>query len=333
MNILRLLSMFVFVNACVKCIVIESLTVAALGALGYNFGTIKKHTYCKYKECCAKDFIPHDILLLKDSLQEQLFGQHIVEEKVFQAVASHYKFIDKSQKPLVMSFHGTKGTGKNFVANLIAEAVFEKGTSSKFYHIFHGSQYANNEKVSQHKEAIKMEIANGIGACPYSMFVFDEVDKMPPGVFDSITAMLDHHTLVNGRDFRKAIFIFLTNHGGEEIVKLLFQLTNKKGLYRHETELHHFEEIARIGVYNQEGGLKDSRLIQSAVIDFYLPFLPLEEKHVAKCIETEYRRFGKDEVTSEMIGEIMNYIGFHSQTNYANLGCKTVHPKVKAECE
>lgn len=155
---------------------------------------------------------------------------------------------------------------------------------------------------------------------------------MPEGIFDSITAMLDHHTLVKGHDFRRAIFIFLTNYGGEEITKVLYQLTVKKGLYRHETKLHHFEDISKVGVYNKAGGLKESRLIKSAVIDFYLPFLPLEQKHIVECIKAEFANFGRQFTTPEMIDEIMNYIGFNTQTNYAFTGCKTIHPKVRAEC-
>jgi len=304
---------------------------SAIGGFKY-FDRIKENTYCKYRECCMPDLIPTDILRLRDSLEERLFGQHIIQEKLFQAIASHYKEIEKSQKPLVMSFHGTQGTGKNFVSNLIAEAVFAKGTNSQYYHVFHGSQYGDRDRLNDYKEQIKKEIFEGIDLCPYSIFVFDEVDKMPQGIFDSITAMLDNHKLVKKRDFRRAVFIFLTNYGGEEITKVLYQLTNKKGLYRHETKLHHFEEISKIGVYNRDGGLKESPLIKSAVIDFYLPFLPLEEKHVIQCIKTEYENFGRSYVTQEMLDEILNYIGFSSVTKYANTGCKTIHPKVRAEC-
>ena len=155
---------------------------------------------------------------------------------------------------------------------------------------------------------------------------------MPQGIFDSLTAMLDNHKLVKKRDFRRSVFIFLSNYGGEEITKVLYQLTNKKGLYRHETTLHHFEDIIKIGVYNRDGGLKESALIKSAVIDFYLPFLPLEEKHAIQCIKTEFANYGRSYVTQEMLDEILNYIGFNAVTKYANTGCKTIHPKVRAEC-
>lgn len=307
------------------------LGISAVGGYKY-FDLIKKNTYCKYNECCIDDAVPFDILRLRSNLQELLYGQHIIEEKLFQAVASHYKEIDKSQKPLVMSFHGTQGTGKNFVSNLIADAVFEKGTSSSFYHVFHGSQYGDPDRVRQYQQQIEEEIFKGIDKCRYAIFVFDEVDKMPRGVFESITAILDHHKLIKGRDFRRAMFIFLTNYGGEEITKLFYQLTNKRGLYRHETKLHHFEDISKIGVSNREGGLQDSSLIKSAVIDFYLPFLPLEEKHVVECIKAEYKKFNREFITQEMIVEILNYIGFNPVTKYANTGCKTIHPKVRAEC-
>jgi torsin-1 len=186
--------------------------------------------------------------------------------------------------------------------------------------------------MNQYADEIQKEIFAAIDKCPYSIFVFDEVDKMPEGIFDSISSILDHHSLVRGKDFKRAMFIFLTNYGGEEITKVLYQLTTKKGLYRHETKLHHFEEISKIGVYNRQGGLKESRLISSAVIDFYLPFLPLEEKHVIECIIAEFKKFNRPFVSQEMIDEIMNYIGFNSVTKYANTGCKTIHPKVRAEC-
>lgn len=307
------------------------LGITAMGGIKY-FDLIKRQTYCRYNECCMDADVPFDIMALKESLNERLFGQHIAQEKVFTAVASHFKERDKSKKPLVMTFLGTQGTGKNFVANLIADAVFEEGIHSKFYHVFHGSQYVDSSRMRQYQEEIKEAIFKGIDKCGYSIFVFDEVDKMPEGIFTSITGMLDHHTLVRGRDFKKAIFIFLTNYGGGEITRVLHHLTTKKALFRHELKLSHFEEMSRMSIYNKDGGLKETDLIKSAVIDFYIPFLPLEEKHIEQCIRAEYQNFGQEFVTPEMVTEILNYISFHDVTKYANTGCKTIHPKVRAEC-
>jgi ATP-dependent Clp protease ATP-binding subunit ClpA len=320
----------------IYCIV-DPFTGIAIGAAAFGgvkyFDSIKLNTYCRYYECCTKDTIPHDIMSLHDKLETKLFGQHIAQEKIFKAVASHFEDIEHSRKPLVMTFHGTQGTGKNYVASMIAEAVFEKGTSSKHFHIFHGSQYENVDRTQEHKENIKKEIFNAVDSCPYSLFVFDEVDKMPQGIFNSIKAILDHNSIIRGKNFKQAIFIFLTNYGGEEITRVLHHLVNKDGMFRQETKLSHFEEIMRVGVYNKDGGLKNSDLIESAVIDFYLPFLPLEEIHVRECIKEEFKLCNyKSEITKEMIDDILNYIGFNSVTNFAHTGCKTIYAKVQAEC-
>jgi len=37
------------------------------------------------------------------------------------------------------------------------------------------------------------------------------------------------------------------------------------------------------------GGLKKSSIINSHIIDFYVPFLPLEKVHVLQCIEAELK--------------------------------------------
>jgi pantothenate kinase-related protein Tda10 len=42
----------------------------------------------------------------------------------------------RRKKPLVMSFHGWTGSGKNYVTKFISESLFEKGLSSKFVHLF-----------------------------------------------------------------------------------------------------------------------------------------------------------------------------------------------------
>lgn len=293
---------------------------------------MKINTYCKLGgECCYAELLPKDIPSLQDKLRSKLFGQHIVQEFIVKAVASHYENIEKTKKPLVMTFHGTQGTGKNFVASMIAEAVFEKGTQSKYFHLFHGSVYEGSDNVFKHRDEIRAKILEAINDCPYSIFVFDEVDKMPPKIFDSISSMLDHHSLINGKDFTKAIFIFLTNFGGDEITKVLYQLVNYQDVFREETKLHHFENQMKLSIFNKEGGLQESSLIKSAVIDIYIPFLPLEYKHVVQCIKAEYENFGHLSVTDEMVKEIMNYIGFNKDTKYAHTGCKSIYGKVQAE--
>lgn len=136
------------------------------------------------------------------------------------------------------------------------------------------------------------EIETAIRSCKQSLFVFDEVEKMPAGVFESIASILDYHSHVDGVDFRKAMFIFLTNAGGDEIANALEGIM-AKGTYREQTKIEDFEYIAEMAAYNVEGGLKKASIITSGLIDHFLPFLPLERRHIASCVRAEFRKLDR----------------------------------------
>lgn len=88
--------------------------------------------YCTYMECCSDKGIIYDIETLKTDLQLKLFGQHIVNATLIPALRAHVKNLETSEKPLVMSFHGTMGTGKNHVTDLIIKHFYKRGEDSKF---------------------------------------------------------------------------------------------------------------------------------------------------------------------------------------------------------
>lgn len=52
-------------------------------------------------------------------------------------------------------------------------------------------------------------IHGNVSLCERSLFIFDEVDKMPPKVMDAIKPFIDHYDNLEGVDYRKSIFIFL----------------------------------------------------------------------------------------------------------------------------
>lgn len=61
----------------------------------------------------------------------------------------------------------------------------------------------------------------------------------------------------------------------------------KNGKERTRTKLENFECIAQNAAYKFDGGLKDASIIGSTLIDYFLPFLPLENHHVIACIRAE----------------------------------------------
>lgn len=93
---------------------------------------------CKYYEFCDSNYITYDIVGLKANLQKELFGQHIVEAELIPALSAHIRHLDRSKKPLVMSFQGSIGTGKTFVTELIIKHLYRNGDHSKFVHKYMG---------------------------------------------------------------------------------------------------------------------------------------------------------------------------------------------------
>jgi hypothetical protein len=66
------------------------------------------------------------------------------------------------------------------------------------------------------------------------------------------------------------------------------------------------EELIKLSAYNEgEGGLKKSELVTRHLIDAYVPFLPLERKHVRMCI-TDYMKSRGYRITDERVDAIVN---------------------------
>lgn len=269
-----------------------SLSVAAgIGLGAFKFDFLKDQTYCRFVECCNEASIPANIVGLKQELRKSLFGQHIVQQQLIPALEAHFNGKRNSRKPLVISFHGTPGTGKNFVADLIAKNVYEKGLESKFVHKFMGrTDFPVAADAKVYTTRLNIEVRKAIADCPRSMFIFDEVDKMPDGVFESLTSLVDYNAYIDRQDATQAIFIFLSNTAGVFLSNKLGELL-KSGTLRENTKLSHFEQTLEKAAYNMEGGLKKTSLIEAHVIDHFIPFLPLEKSHVYKCIQQEYERW------------------------------------------
>lgn len=142
--------------------------------------------------------------------------------------------------------------------------------------------------------------------------------------------MLDHHSKVKGLSYRKAIFIFISNDGGEEISNVLKDL-EERGTHREKTKQTNFQKVIEDGAYYKKGGLQNSRAIENAVIDYFIPFLPLEEKHVRQCIRTEFKENGQSDVSENAVNNVLDYIAFDAKKKFAKSGCKQITKKVRTE--
>ena len=94
-----------------------------------------KDLACLKMECCSPNWRPANYSRLEQLLVDNLVGQHIAQDMILRAVRGHQRNKSPS-KPLVLSFHGWTGSGKNFISQFIADSFYRLGQDSQFVHLF-----------------------------------------------------------------------------------------------------------------------------------------------------------------------------------------------------
>nr|XP_045617061.1 torsin-1A-like isoform X1 [Procambarus clarkii] len=307
-----------------------SLGVTAVGFAGAALYAGFDRLRCTFYECCSPraEWIKPNISALIAALDSNLYGQHIVHQVVPRALKAHL-FNDQPHKALVMSFHGWTGGGKNYVSKFIAQTIYKLGMKSQYVHMFVSTvDFPHTEKADIYKLNLQDWIRSNVSKCERSLFIFDEIDKMPLGMINGIKPFIDYHESINGVDFRKSIFIFLSNTGGPDITRAMLKMW-RDGKNRDDITMMDLEHLIQRGAFNEEGGLHKSELIQHSLVDHYVPFMPLERRHVELCAHDEIRRRGhrssKDLIKS--VADEMIYFPPENQL-FSTTGCKRVAQKV-----
>ncbi|NXO53109.1 TOR1A protein, partial [Aramus guarauna] len=284
---------------------------------------------CSLLECCnMKDTL--NLPVIKMDLEQKVFGQHLAIQIVLKALKAnmHSK---RPRKPLVMSFHGWTGTGKLFVSSIIAENLYQLNIPRRrFVHHFSAVlHFPHLSHVHLYKEQLQNWIRGNVSACPRSLFIFSEMDQMPHGLIDSIMPFLGYREEIDGVYYGKAIFLFLNNAGGDKITEVALdywrRLKRREDIPVKNLQSLLSEEIFR----NSNSGFFHSQLIQKNLIDYFIPFLPLEYKHVRQCVREELRVQGHSEdehLIAEIASAVIDYPG--EERHYSSKGCKTVASRV-----
>ncbi|KAM9324318.1 torsin-1A-like [Gastrophryne carolinensis] len=284
--------------------------------------------YSGLVERCQED-LPFNSTAFQEDLKKKVFGQHLAEDIIFRAVTG-FMNNENPQKPLALSLHGWTGLGKNFISNIIAKNIYERGMSSKYIHLFVSMLHFPHESlIPMYKDQLHSRIRGNVSSCPRSIFIFDEMDKMIPGLIDTIKPFLDYYEQIDGVSYRKAIFIFLSNGGGDIINRVALE-SWEKGKKREDIKLKDIESALSLSLFNnRNSGFWHSSLIDKNLIDFYVPFLPLEYRHIRQCALAELRQRGlpDDEELASRVAKEMTYFPKESKM-FSNKGCKTVSSKL-----
>lgn len=305
-----------------------------------NYYNLLDRGLCMVQECChANDNTGYlhyergaDSLLA--DLKQKVYGQPLIINPIYRSLRAHLANYSPP-RPLVMYFSGWTGTGKTYVAKLIAKNLFQKGTESKYVKYISSSYHfpvkiEGQREIMIQRQRLRDMIRETVKSCPRSLIILDELDKLPSGVVDALQPLVDYLSDIDGVAYNQAIFIFLSNTGAESLNSLAYKMF-KEGKERKDLSAKDIEEIIVLDSYNESGGLRESSLLRRHSIGVFIPFLPLERQHVKLCIrdEIEARHENNNEIDKlvDDIAEEMTYFPENTQL-YSKSGCKGVHEKV-----
>ena len=175
------------------------------------------------------------LLRLEDILHQRVIGQDEAVEKVTEAILRSRAGIQDPDRPIgSFLFLGPTGVGKTELAKALAQTLFddernmvridmteymEKYSVSRLVGAPPG--YVGYEEGGQLTEAVRRH--------PYSVVLFDEVEKAHPDVFNILLQVLDDGRITDSQgrtvDFKNTIIILTSNLGSNYILEGI----NEKG--------------------------------------------------------------------------------------------------------
>ncbi|KAM5237682.1 torsin-3A [Ctenodactylus gundi] len=304
----------------------------SLNQLGRRSLDILTKWYCRFQGCCDSGDcrISNNFPGLDSDLSKRLHGQHLVHELVLRTVRSYLEML-RPEKALALSFHGWSGTGKNFVARMLAENLYRDGLQSDCVKMFVTMLHFPHPKyVDLYKEQLTDHIQGTRQRCHQSLFIFDEAEKLHPGLLDLLGLYLERRAPEGHMaESPRTIFLFLSNLGGSVINEVVLNLL-KAGLPREEITMEHLEPHLQAEIIDStESGFGHSRLVKENLIDFFVPFLPLEYRHVRLCVRDAFlsQELLYTEEALDEIAKMMIYVPKEEQL-FSSQGCKSISQRI-----
>jgi len=200
------------------------------------------------------------LLNMEEMLIKRVVGQDHALKTLADAIVENRSGLNKPGQPIGSFFLlGPTGTGKTELAKSVAELLFNDESAM--------IRFDMSEFKEEHSAALLYGappgyvgyeeggmLVNKIRQQPYSVVLFDEIEKAHTSVFDVFLQIMDegkvHDKLGKEGDFSNSLILFTSNIGSEEIVKHFEnkEIPTSKNLMKIMTESGRFrpEFLARI---------------------------------------------------------------------------------------
>ena len=247
------------------------------------------------------------ILALDEELHQRVIGQDDGVTKVTEAILRSKAGIKDPTKPIgSFLFLGPTGVGKTELAKALAESLFddeqnmvridmseymEKHSVSRLIGAPPG--YVGYEEGGQLTEAVRRK--------PYSVVLFDEVEKAHPDVFNVLLQVLDDGRITDSQgrtvDFKNTILIMTSNIGSQYLLEGI----EPDGSIRKETQDLVMEQL--------RGSFRPEFLNR---LDEIIMFKPLTKENIGSIIDLMVkdlnRRLASQEIRLELDDDAKSYI-------------------------
>ena len=247
------------------------------------------------------------ILNLGSILHKRVIGQDEAVEKVTDAIIRSRAGIQDPNRPIgSFMFLGPTGVGKTELAKALAECLFDDEHNiiridmSEYMEKFSVSRligappgYVGYEEGGQLTEAVRRK--------PYSVVLFDEIEKAHPDVFNVLLQVLDDGRITDSQgrtvDFKNTIIILTSNLGSEYILEGI----NDKGELTEEAK----DKVEKL----LKQSFRPEFLNRLDEIVFYKPLTQNEIGKILDLLIADLnKRLAEQEISVELTNSAKNYL-------------------------